>query len=142
MWKEENKEIAILTINNSLNMNDFRDLINEQIIKQKYKFYILGDKNYKYYEQLRKVISDSNLEWEFFELPSSKEEKIDFYNSIDFGIHIGKEKELFNSNAKWLIFMQNEMKTKNKNNKENYYFAYDLKDVKDILIFFAANNIN
>lgn len=142
MWKEENKEVAILTINNSLNMNDFRDLINEQIIKQKYKFYILGDKNYKYYEQLRKVISDSNLEWEFFELPSSKEEKIDFYNSIDFGIHIGKEKELFNSNAKWLIFMQNEMKTKNKNNKENYYFAYDLKDVKDILIFFAANNIN
>lgn len=146
MWKEEIKQIVVFTLDNSWDENQFLSLICENIIEKNYKFYFLAEKsNMDYYSYLNNILSSSKIEWEFYEIP---ENKIDFYDSIDFGIHVSSDFDLLSEKADWnLIIAQDNLYKYNKNDRtkhetiENCYLVRNLNDVKDILIFFAVNGM-
>lgn len=141
MWKEESKTVVTLSLDELGDKTQIEKLANEKIIEQKYKFYILGKEPKNHYN-----LNDINtqIEWEFFNIP--KEDEKNFYESIDFGIHIGADMSILKSKANWKIIVSNGKNyTENERHKcdniKNCYLTYDFNDVKDILTFFAANGL-
>lgn len=141
--KRESKNIVTISLNEIYNFDELKNFLKEKILQEKYKFYLVAE-NYEedYVKNILELFLSNKIEYELFQI--SNKEFSEFYKAIDSGIHIGTKKEILKSNAEWKILLKEEISENDKveyMNLENCYLAYNLKDVKDILIFFASNDL-